>query len=76
MAATVSTKEVNGTSPGTPNTITTLTFCTSDTYNPGDNYPIPIIAGETKRSYWKTIYLNADTTPDGTINVCSAPIRN
>lgn len=41
MAATISVKEVNGESPGTPTTITTLTFCTSDTYDPGDNYQFP-----------------------------------
>jgi len=68
MGATLSVKEVNGATPGTPNTITTMIMCTKDVYNPGTSYPIPIIAGQTTRSYWKSIYLNADTTPDGTIN--------
>lgn len=68
MAATVSIKEVNGAGP-TATTITTSRFCTADVYNPGTDYPLvkPEPAG-TNRSYWKTYYLNADTSPAGTIN--------
>jgi len=68
MAATVSIKEVNGASPGTATTITNLRHCTSDTYNPGTSYPIPRPSSGIKRGYWKTIYLNADTSPSGTID--------
>lgn len=63
MAASVSVKEVNGPSPGTATTITELRFCASDAYNPGNSHGILIPSSGTNRSYWKTIYLNADTTP-------------
>lgn len=65
----MSIKEVNGASSGTPTTVTNVRFCTSDTYNPGTNYPMvkPAPAG-TNYSYKKTLYLNADTTPSSIIN--------
>jgi len=67
MAATVSVKECNGAGP-TATTITTSRLCTSDAYNPGTNYPLIKPSAGTNRSYTKTYYLNADTTPSGTIN--------
>ncbi len=66
--ATISIKEVNGAAAGTPTTITTPRLCTSDTYNPGTSYPIVKPAAGSNYSYWKSWYLNADTTPAGTIN--------
>jgi hypothetical protein len=69
MAATVSIKEINGASTGTPTTVTSVRFCTEDAYNPGTTDPlvVPATAG-TNYSYKKTHYLNADTSPAGTIN--------
>jgi hypothetical protein len=68
MAATVSIKECNGTGP-TATTVTALRFCTTDVYNPGTNYPlVKPGTGSTNYSYKKSLYLNADTTPTGTIN--------
>ncbi|MCM8766989.1 MAG: hypothetical protein NC901_02880 [Candidatus Omnitrophica bacterium] len=68
MPAQVSIKELNGEAPGTPTTVTNIIHCTQDTYNPGNTYRIPIVPGEVRRGYWKTIYLNADTTPDTRID--------
>ncbi len=68
MGATISIKEVNGESPGTPTTITQLIFCTADTPTPNNQYRIPIVVGEIRNSFWKTIYLNADTPPDTRID--------
>lgn len=67
MAATVSVKQANSTGP-TATTITNLRFNTDDTVNPGTTNPMVKPAAGTNRSYWKTVYLNADTTPSGTIN--------
>lgn len=67
MAATISIKEANGAGP-TATTITSARLCTSDTYNPGTNYPLIKPSSGTNRSYWKSFYLNADTSPSGTIN--------
>ena len=68
MAATVSIKEVNGASTGTPTTITASRFCTTDSYNPTTTYPLVKPAAGSNYSYVKSFYLNADTTPAGTIN--------
>jgi hypothetical protein len=67
MAATISVKESNGAGPS-DNTITNLRFCTSDAYNPTTTFPLVKPSAGTNRSYWKSIYLNADTSPTGTIN--------
>ena len=70
MAATVSVKQVVGASPGSATTITNLRMNTDDTVNPGTTNPLVKPAAGTNRSYIKTVYLNADTTPAGTINNC------
>lgn len=64
MTATVSVKECNGSGP-TATTVTSVRYCTSDTYNPGTSYPIVKPAAGTNYSYWKHHYLNADTAPSG-----------
>lgn len=69
MAATVSVKQATGAGP-TATTITNLRMNTDDTANPGTTNPLVKPAAGTNRSYWKTVYLNADTTPTGTINNC------
>jgi hypothetical protein len=68
MPATISVKEVNGASAGTPNTITAARFCTADSYNPGTNNPLVKPSSGSNYSYKKSFYLNADTSPAGTIN--------
>jgi hypothetical protein len=67
MAATVVVKQAVGTTPDVT-TISNLRFNTDDTVNPGTTNPLVKPAAGTNRSYWKTVYLNADTTPSGTIN--------
>ena len=67
MAATVVVKQAVGAGPSVT-TITNLRFNTDDTVNPGTANPLVKPAAGTNRSYWKTVYLNADTTPTGTIN--------
>lgn len=69
MAATVSVKQAYGAGPSA-DTITNLRFNTNDTVNPGATNPMVKPAAGVNRSYWKTVYLNADTTPTGTINNC------
>jgi hypothetical protein len=67
MAATVSVKECNG-ATGTPTTITAARFCTDDDNNPGTTHPLVVPAAGSNYSYKKSYYLNADTSPAGTIN--------
>ena len=67
MAATVSVQQCYGAGPSVT-AITNLRFNTDDTVNPGVNNPMVKPAAGTNRSYLKTVYLNADTTPSGTIN--------
>jgi hypothetical protein len=67
MAATVSVKQCTGAGPDAT-TITNLRFNTDDTVNPGTSNPLVKPAAGTNYSYWKTVYLNADTSPSGTIN--------
>lgn len=67
MAATVSIKQAVGAGP-TTETITNLRFNTDDTINPGTVNPLVKPAAGTNRSFAKTVYLNADTSPSGTIN--------
>ncbi len=69
MAATVVVKQSVGAGPS-DTTITNLRFNTDDTVNPGTTNPLVKPAAGTNRSYWKTVYLNADTSPSGTINNC------
>ena len=68
MAATISVQEVNGGGAGTPSTVTAAVLCTADETAPGTNHPMVKPAAGTNRSYWKHFYLNADTSPTGTIN--------
>lgn len=68
MAATISVQEVNGASAGTPNAVTNVRFCTADAYNPGTANPLVKPSAGSNYSYKKSIYLNADTSPSGTIN--------
>lgn len=67
MAATVVVKQAVGPTP-TTTTITNLRMNTDDTVNPGTTNPLVKPAAGTNYSYVKTVYLNADTTPSGTIN--------
>jgi hypothetical protein len=68
MAATLSVKEVNGASSGTPTTVTASRFCTDDLVTPGVVSPLVRPAAGSNYSYVKSFYINADTTPAGTIN--------
>src|SRR3990167_6922290 len=70
MAATVVVKQLVGASPGSATTITNLRINTDDTVNPGTTNPLVKPAAGTNYSFIKTVYLNADTTPSGTINNC------
>lgn len=67
MAATVSVKESNGSVP-TATTITNARYNTNDVYNPGTSDPLVKPAAGMNYSFWKMHYLNADTTPSGTID--------
>ena len=67
MAATVVVKQSVGAGP-TDTTITNLRFNTDDTINPGTTNPLVKPSAGTNRSYAKTVYLNADSSPTGTIN--------
>ena len=67
MAARVSTIQETGAGP-TTTAVTNVRFNTDDTANPGTTNPLVKPAAGTNRSYWKTVYLNADTTPSGTID--------
>lgn len=64
MAATVDVREINGAAAGTPTVVTAAKFCTADNNNPGTTNPIPIVTGQTKRSYWKSheLYLSGTYT--------------
>lgn len=67
MAATVSVKQCTGAGPATTSAGTSR-LCTADNAAPGTSYPMVKPTTGTNRSYWQTYYLNADTTPAGTIN--------
>ena len=54
MASTVDVREGNGAAPGAWTIVTAAKFCTNDNNNPGTSWPIPIVTGQTKRSYWKS----------------------
>lgn len=51
------------TSPGTKDTVTNLRFKTADDNDQDEVNPIPIVSGQTKRSYWRQIYLKCTTAP-------------
>ena len=61
MAATVDVQEGNG-SAVTWTTITSARFCTTDSYNPGTNYPCVIPTSGYNYSYWKHHCLNLSGT--------------
>lgn len=67
MAATVSVKQVVGSGP-TATSISNLRFNTDDTVNPGTTNPLVKPNSGTNYSYWKNVYLNADTSPSNAIN--------
>lgn len=71
MAATVDVREINGAAAGTPTVVTAAKFCTADDPNPGTTNPIPIVTGQTKRSYWKSheLYLSGTYTQITTIKI-------
>ncbi len=68
MPATVSIHELNGPAPGTATAITTLYFQTTD--SPTQDLTKPLVKPDSgsNYSYWKSIYLNADTSPDNRID--------
>lgn len=68
MAATVSVKEVNGADAGSATTITNLRFKTKDETTQDENYTLLKPDADVNYSFKKTIFLNADTAPAGTIN--------
>ena len=69
MPATVSIKQRTGpTGTPTDTTITNLRHNTDDTANPGVVNPLVRPTAGTNYGFWKTVFLNADTTPDGTID--------
>jgi len=69
MSATISVKEVNGGATPVATTITNSRFCTKDDYNPElENPLVKPETGLTNYSFKKSLYLNADTAPSGTIN--------
>ena len=67
MSATVSIKQSTGVTP-TNTTITNLRHNTDDTANPGVVNPLVRPTSGFNYGFWKTVFLNADTTPDGTID--------
>lgn len=68
MAATMSIQELNGASPGSATSITNARYNANDAAGPGTNNPLVKPAAGTNYSFWKFHYLNADTSPTGTIN--------
>jgi len=67
MAATVSVKESNGATP-TASTITNARYKTEDTYATDTSNPLVKPSSGTNYSFWKFHYLNADSSPTGTID--------
>lgn len=49
--------------PGNSDTLTNLRFKTNDDNTQDTNDPIPIVSGQTKRSYWRHVYLQCTTGP-------------
>lgn len=69
MAATVTVKQSVGAGP-TDTIIANVRFNTDDTINPGTTNPVVRPAAGVNRSFAKTVYLNADSSPTGQINNC------
>lgn len=68
MAATVSIKERNGSGPA-DTVVATATFSASDVPAPGTANPmVRPASGLTNYSFWKHLFLNADTAPAVSIN--------
>lgn len=68
MAATVSVKQATGSGP-TNTTITNLRFKTADDSSGSDTtYPLVKPSSGTNYSYVAWVFLNADSTPTGTMN--------
>jgi hypothetical protein len=66
MAATFDVKLDRGgtdATPGSSDTVTNLRFKTNDDNTQDTNDPIPIVTGQTKRSYWRQVYLEATGAP-------------
>lgn len=66
MAATFDVKLDRGGSdgaPGSKDTVTNLRFRTDDTNTQDTTNPIPIVTGQTKRSFWRHIYLKCTGAP-------------
>jgi len=66
MAATFDVKLDRGGSNGSPgnkDTITNLRFKTADDNDQDTSNPIPIVAGQTKRSYWRHVYMKCTVAP-------------
>ncbi len=68
MAAIVNTQELNGAPAGTPTTVTTIYLQTVDQAAQDANNPMIRPLSGVNYSFWKTIYLNAATTPTTQIN--------
>lgn len=51
------------TSPGSGDVLTNLRFRTDDANTQDTTNPVPIISGQTKRSYWRQVYLKCTTAP-------------
>lgn len=66
MPATTSIKQ--RTAAATDTTITNLRHNTDDTPNPGVVNPLVKPSSGFNYGFWKTVFLNADTTPSNTIN--------
>jgi hypothetical protein len=71
MPATVTIRRRTGTGGGITNTDVTAgstLFSLSDVTSPGTSDPCQIPSAATNYSYWMSLYLQADTTPAGTID--------
>lgn len=68
MAATVNTREFNGSAPGTPTTIGTLYLQTIDQSGESGSALLMKPTAGNYYSYWKTVYLNCETSPVTQIN--------
>ncbi len=68
MAATVNTRQLNGTTPGSPSTIAAIYMQTSEqAAQDTTNILMRPLAGN-YYSFWMTVYLNAESSPVTTIN--------
>lgn len=68
MAATVNTRQLNGSTPGTPTTVAAIYMQTSEqAAQDATNILMRPLAGN-YYSFWMTVYLNAESSPVTTIN--------